>query len=246
MSETRLRLSRKATLRKERRERAPSTVLAQILQRLSAPESLAAATGWESCLGLDLSIDNAVAAPEVACLHPAGTTEDATACRPLARHRSCHRKAVCRRAPAHPYLHGATLWWRAMSVGFGDRQPCPRRSRQSTDGAARHCRGRGTACWRTATRIDSQCRHFAIDTGPYPTDVVDGVSRSLDEAVPPQSARPDPAPARPLPESEGGLGIDRRHDLIGALPRAPFSSTANASRVKADGCLLNLKRGVNR
>lgn len=197
-------------------------MLAQILQRLSAPGSLAAATGWESCLGLDLSIDNAVAAPEVACLHPAGRTEDAPACHGLARHRSCHRKPAFRRGPAYLHLHVATLRWRAMSVGCGDRQPCPRRSRRSSDGAARHCRGRGTACWRTATRIDPQCRHFAIDTGPYPADVVDGVSRKLDEAVPPQSARPDPAPARPLSRAEGGLGIDRRDDLIGALPRVPI------------------------
>ncbi|MET4278471.1 hypothetical protein ABIB68_006601 [Bradyrhizobium sp. F1.2.2] len=145
----------------------------------------------------------------------------ATACHHLARHRSCHRKPVFRRRPAHRYLRGAPLWWRAMSVGFGDRQPCPRRSRHSSDGAAHHCRGRGTVCWRTATRIDLQYRNFAIDTGSYPTDVVDGVSRSLDEAVPPQSARPDPAPAKPLFQSEGGLGIDRRHDLIGALTPAP-------------------------
>ncbi|MET4749201.1 hypothetical protein ABIB08_003547 [Bradyrhizobium sp. RT11b] len=208
MSETRLRLCSEATLHKERRERAPSIVLAQILQRLSGPGSLAAATGWESCLGIDLSIENAVAAPEVACLHPAGRTEDAAACHRRARRRLCHRKPVFRRGPAHPYLHGATLRWWAMSVGFGDKQPCPRRSKHSSDSAARHCRGRGTACWRTATRIDPQCRHFAIDTGPYPTDVVDGVSRSLAEAVPPQFARPDPAPARPLSQSQGDLGID--------------------------------------
>ncbi len=173
-------------------------------------------------MGLDLSIDNVVAAPEVACLHPAARTEDATACHRLARHRPCHRKPVCRRGPAHPYLHGAPLWWRAMSVGFGDRRSRPRRSRHSSEGAAHHYRGRGTACWRTATRIDPPCRHFATDTGPYPTDVVVGVSRSLDEAVPPRPARPDPAPARPLSRSEGGLGIERRHDMIGALSPAPL------------------------
>ncbi|MGY3424213.1 hypothetical protein ACVWZW_004688 [Bradyrhizobium sp. F1.13.4] len=221
MSETRLRLCPKVTLREERRERAPSTVLAQILQRLSAPGSLGAATGWESCLGRDLSIDNAVAAPEVACLHSAGRTEApplATTSRGIGHvienlfSEDGRRIVIC----AGHHFGGVRC-----PVGFGDRQPCPRRSRHSSDGAAHHCRGRGTVCWRTATRIDLQYRNFAIDTGSYPTDVVDGVSRSLDEAVPPQSARPDPAPAKPLFQSEGGLGIDRRHDLIGALTPAP-------------------------
>lgn len=176
----------------------------------------------ESRLGIDLSIDNAVAAPEVACLHRAGRTEDAPACDGFERHRSCHRKPVFRRWPAHLHLHAAILRWRAMSMGFGGRQPCPRRSRHSSDGVARHPRGRGTACWRTARSIDPQYRHFAIDTGPYPADVFDGVSRKRDEAVPAQSARPDPAPARSLSRAEGDLGIDRQRDLIGALPRTRF------------------------
>lgn len=175
-------------------------------------------------LGIDLSIDNAVAAPEVACLHRAGRTEDAPACHGLARHRSCHRKPVFRRWPAYLHLHAAILRWRAMTVGFGDRQPCPRRSRHSSDGVARRPRGRGTACWRTARTIDQQCRHFAIDTGPYPADVLDGVSRKRDEAVPAQSVRPDPASARSLSRAAGGLGIDRQRDLIGALPRTRFSA----------------------
>ncbi|MET3913018.1 hypothetical protein ABID59_007392 [Bradyrhizobium sp. S3.3.6] len=157
MSETRLRLCSKATLRKERRERASSIVLAQILQRLSAPGSLAAATGWESCLGIDLSIENAVAAPEVACLHPAGA-----------------------------------------------RPSSPNRFSMST-----------------ATRIDPQCEHFAIDTGPYPTDVVDGVSRkpgrgcsaSIGSARCCSRKTSFPISRRPRYRS--------RHDLIGALPRAP-------------------------
>lgn len=72
MSETRLRLSTNTTLRQKTREPAPSTVLAQILHRLSAPESWASATRRELRLVIDLSIDNAVAAPEVDCLHPAG------------------------------------------------------------------------------------------------------------------------------------------------------------------------------
>lgn len=72
MSETRLRLSSNTTLRQKEREPAPSTVLAQILHRLSPPESWASATRWELRLVIDLSIDNAVAAPEVDYLHPAG------------------------------------------------------------------------------------------------------------------------------------------------------------------------------
>jgi len=51
----------------------------------ASPRQGAAAARWESCLGLDLSIDNVVAAPEVACLHPAGGTQDAPACHGLAR-----------------------------------------------------------------------------------------------------------------------------------------------------------------
>lgn len=140
MSETRLRVSSKTTLRQKTRERAPSTVLAQILHRLSAPESWAPATRWESRLAIDLSIDNAVAAPEVDCLHPVGRTEDALAC-----HRSCHRKPVFRRWPAYLHLRAAILRWRAISVGLGDRQSCPRRSRHSSDGV----RDRGTASWRS-------------------------------------------------------------------------------------------------
>lgn len=45
---------------KKTREPAPSTVLAQILHRLSAPESWASATRRELRLVIDLSIDNAV------------------------------------------------------------------------------------------------------------------------------------------------------------------------------------------
>lgn len=71
-----------------------------------------------------------------------------------------------------------------------------------------------------ATGIDPQCRHFA--TGPYPADVFGGVSRKRDAADPAQSARHDPAPARPLSRAEGDLGIDRQRDLIGALPRTRF------------------------
>lgn len=170
---------------------------------------------------IDLSIDNAVAAPELDCLHPAGRTEDALAC-----HRSCHRKPVFRRWPAHLHLHAAIPRWRAMSVGFGDRQPCPRRSRHSSE-----ARGRGTACWCTATSIDPQDGHFA--TGRYPADVFDGVSRKRDEAVLAESARPDPAPARFLSRAEGGLGIDRQRDLIGALPciRFPAPPMPPASRL---------------
>lgn len=175
-------------------------------------------------MDIDLSIDIAVAAPEVACLHRAGRTEDAPACQGLTRHRSCHRKPVFGRWPAYLHLHAAILRWWAMSAGFGDRQPCPRRSRHSSDGVARGRRGRGTDCWRTARSIDPQCRHFAIDTGPYPADVFDGVSRKRDEAVPAQSARPDPAPARSLSQAEGDLGIDRQRDLIGALPRPHFQA----------------------
>ncbi len=201
MSETRLRLSSKTTLRQERRERAPSTVLAQILHRLSAPGSWAAATRWESRLGIDLSIDNAVAAPEVACPR---WENGRRFCLPRP-----HRKPVFRRWLGYLHLHAAILRWWAMSVGFGDRQPCPRRSRPSSDGVARRPRGRGTACWRTARSINPQYRHFAIDSGPYPADVFDGVSRKRDEAVPAQSARPDPAPARALSRAEGDLGIDR-------------------------------------
>lgn len=101
----------------------------------------------------------------------------------------------------------------------------------------------GNGLFAIATSIDPQYRHFA--TGPYPPDVFDGLSRKRDEAVSAQSARHDPAPARPLSRAEGDLGIDPQRDLIGALPRTRFSSTANASCVKADGCLLTLKRGVN-
>lgn len=72
MSETRLRLSSNTPLRQKKREPAPSTVLAQILHRLSAPEGWASATRRELRLVIDLSIDNVVAAPELDCLHPAG------------------------------------------------------------------------------------------------------------------------------------------------------------------------------
>lgn len=78
----------------------------------------------------------------------------------------------------------------------------------------------GDGLFAIATSIDPQCRHFA--TGPYPADVFDGVSRKRDEALPAQSARHDPAPARPLSRAEGDLGIDRQRELIGALPRTRF------------------------
>lgn len=181
----------------------------------SPRQELGVSNKMESRLGIDLSIDDAVAAPEVDCLHPSGRTEDALACQ-----RSCHRKPVFRRWPAYLHLHAAILRWRAMSVEFGDRQPCPRRSRHSSYGGARYARGRGTACWRTATSIDPQCRHSA--TGPYLADVFDGVSRKRDETVPAQSARPDPAPAKTFSRAEGDPGIDRQRDLIGTLPRTRF------------------------
>lgn len=72
MSETRLRLSSNTPLRQKNTRACLSTVLAQILHRLSAPESWASATRWELRLVIDLSIDNAVVAPELDCLHPAG------------------------------------------------------------------------------------------------------------------------------------------------------------------------------
>ncbi|MGY3033853.1 hypothetical protein ACVIIV_003023 [Bradyrhizobium sp. USDA 4354] len=150
---------------------------------------------------------------EVVYLYHAGRTEDVPACHGLARHRSSHRKTAFRRGPAYLHLHAAPLRWRTMSVGFGDRQPCSRKSRHSSNGAASHRQGRGTACWRAATPIEPQCRHFAIDTGPY----VDGVIRKLDEAAPSQSAWPDLPPARPLSRVQGGLGSDRRHDSISNL-----------------------------
>jgi len=85
-------------------------------------------------------------------------------------------------------------------------------------------------------------RHFAIDTGPY----ADGVIRKLDEAAASQSAWPDLPPVRPLSRVQGGLGSDRRHDSIenlAALNR--FPAPPSACHVKADGCLLTLKRGAN-
>lgn len=75
---------------------------------------------------------------------PLGEAEDALAC-----HRSCRRKPVFRRWPAYLHLRAAILRWRAISVGSGDRQPCPGRSKHSSDGVARYPRGRGTACWRS-------------------------------------------------------------------------------------------------
>lgn len=101
----------------------------------------------------------------------------------------------------------------------------------------------GNGLFAIATSIDPQCRHFA--TGPYLADVFEEVSRKRDEAVPAQSARHDPAPARPLSRAEGDLGIDRQRELIGALPRTRFPAPPMPPRVKADGCLLTLKRGVN-
>ncbi len=185
-------------------------------------------------MGLDPSIDNAVAAPEVVCLHHAGRTQDVPACHDLARHRSCDRKTAFRRGPAHVHFHAAPLRWWAMSVGFGDRQPCPRKSKHSSDGAAGHRQDRGTACRRTATLIEPRRRHFVIDTGPYPADAVDGFIRKLDEAAPCQSAWPNPPPARPLSRVQGGLGNDRRHGLISNLAarnRFPAPPLPPASRL---------------
>lgn len=68
---------------------------------------------------------------------PLGEAEDALAC-----HRSCRWKPVFRRWPAYLHLRAAILPWRAMCVGFGDRQPCLGRSRHWSDGVARYPRGR--------------------------------------------------------------------------------------------------------
>lgn len=68
---------------------------------------------------------------------PLGEAEDALAC-----HRSCRWKPVFRRWPAYLHLRAAILRWRAMSVGFGGRQPCLARSRHWSDGVACYPRGR--------------------------------------------------------------------------------------------------------
>lgn len=145
---------------------------------------------------------------------PLGEAEDALAC-----HRSCGWKPVFKRWPAYLHLRAAILRWRAISVGFGDRQLCLDRSRRWSDGVARYPRCRKRLV-RDATNIGPQSRHFA--TGPYPADVFDGVSRKRDKAVPAQSARHDPARSKPLSRAEGDLGIDRQRELIGALPRTRF------------------------
>jgi len=102
------------------------------------------ATGWESSVDLDRSIDNAVAAPEVVCLYHVGRTEGVPAC-------------TASRGIGHPTgklvsEEGRRIFscTRSTSVagdvgGFGDRQRCPRKSRHSSNGAARHRQGRGTA-----------------------------------------------------------------------------------------------------
>ncbi|MFB9263094.1 hypothetical protein ACFFWD_07915 [Bradyrhizobium erythrophlei] len=93
--------------------------------------------------------------------------------------------------------------------------------------------------------MDPQYRHFAIDAGPYPAAVVGGVRRKLDEAVPPQAAGLILLPQDLFHELKAVSVSIVDTSSIGALRVHPFSSTANASRVKADGCLLTLKRGVN-
>lgn len=143
MSETRLRLSSKATLRQKTRERAllqcwpksctgsprprvgrrqqdgsrPWSSICQSTMWLPHPRStVCTALGeWKTLL---LAID-----------HATGNlfSEDG------------RRIFIC----------AAILGWRANTLGFGDRQPCPRRSRHSSDGVARYPRGRGTACWRS-------------------------------------------------------------------------------------------------
>lgn len=188
-------------------------------------------------MGIDLSIEDAVAAPEVDCLDAAGRTEDALAC-----HRSCHRKAVFRRWPASLHLHAAVLRWRAMSVGLGDRQPCPPRSRQSSDGGARYARGLG--------RLVGAPLHALIHNA----------------AIPP----PDRTPQTSLTASvESGMRLFWLNllglillpqdfffelkaasvsiaNVTGSAPcRAPVFQHRQCLRVKADGCLLTLKRGVN-
>lgn len=164
---------------------------------------------------IDLSSDNAVAAPEVDCLHPAGRTEDALNC-----HRSCHRKPVFRRWAAYLYLRAAILRRRAMSVGFGDRQPCPRRSRHSSDGVARYPRGRGTACSRSLQALNHNAGILPPDRTPQTSlaaSVESGMRLTrlnlLGMILLPQDL---------LSRAEGDLGIDRQRDLIGALPRARF------------------------
>lgn len=51
--------------------------------------------------------------------------------------------------------------------------------------------------------------------------------------------------AQDLSRAEGDLGIDRQRELIGALPRTRFPAPPMPPAVKADGCLLTLKRGAN-
>lgn len=238
MSETRLRFSSKTKLRQKTREPAPSTVLAQILHRLSAPESWAPATRWELRLVIDLSIDNAVAAPEVDCLHSAGRSGRRSCLPSVMPPETCFQKmaGVSSFARGNPSVAGdlrgirrQTTMSRSIKAFVGRCRTLPPRS--------------GNGLLAIATGIDPQCRHFA--TGPYPANVFDGVSRKRDEAVAAQSARHDPAPARPLSRAEDDLGIDRQRDLIGALPRTRFPAPPMPPRVKADGCLLTLKRGVN-
>lgn len=56
------------------------------------PESWASATRWELRLVIDLSIDNAVAAPEVDCLHPAGRSGRRSCLRSVMPLETCFQK----------------------------------------------------------------------------------------------------------------------------------------------------------
>lgn len=215
MSETRLRLFSNTTWRQKTREPAPSTVLAQILHRLSAPESWASATRRELRLVIDLSIDNTVAAPEVDCLHPAGRSGRRSCLPSVMPLETCFQK-----------MAGVSSFARGNPSVAGDVRGIRRQTTmpRSIKGLVARCRTlpprSGTACSRSLQALI----HNAGILPPYPADVFDGVSRKPDEAVPAQSARHDPARSRPLSRAEGDLAIDRQRELIGALPRTRFQA----------------------
>lgn len=237
MSETRLRLSSNNTLRQKTREPPllqcwPKSCTGSPRQKVGRQQQ-DGSCAWSSICQSTMRLPH----PRSTVCTPLGDAEDALAC-----HRSCRWKAVFRK------MAGVSSFARGNPSVAGDVRGIRRQTTMFRSKAlVGRCRtlhpGVGNGLFAIATSIDPQCWHFA--TGPYPADVFDGVSRKRAEAVPAQSARHDPAPSKPLSRAEGDLGINRQRELIGALPRTRFPAPPMPPRVKADGCLLTLKRGVN-
>lgn len=137
MSETRLRLSSNTPLRQKTREPAllqcwPKSCTGSPRRKVGRQQQ-DGSCAWSSICQSTMRLSH----PSSTVCIPLGEAEDALAC-----HRSCRWKPVFRRWPAYLHLRAAILRWRAMSVGFGGRQPYLGRSRHWSDGVARYPRGR--------------------------------------------------------------------------------------------------------